>query len=96
MIGLSVLLCLKALPCQALEGVPYIDFVIHGKTWHVPIPNKEVKQDFYFLQKSLHGDNDAREMLLNGKDKRYLFIGDLTPIWCVITKSDITVEIPRS
>lgn len=91
---LSLGLFLKAPSCLALEGVPYIDFKIHEKVYHVPIPNKEVKEDFFMLKRALAGDEVSRDILLGGKDKRWLFIGDLTPLWCVITADDIVVMNP--
>lgn len=89
-----ILSCLKALPCQALEGCAYIDFVIHGETIHSPIPNKDVMQDFYMLKRALNGDETSREILLGGKKERWLFIGDMSPVWAVITHDDIKVVIP--
>ncbi len=77
----------------ALEGVPYIKFEIEGKTYSVPIPNSRVEQDFYMLKKATKGDEDAREILLGGKDSRWLFIGDTGIVrWAYITKDKIEVK----
>lgn len=76
----------------ALQGAEYVEFEIHGVTYHVPIPNKETKQDFYYLKKALNGDKEAREMALGGLDRKYFFIGDVgVNRWLLLTKDDVRV-----
>ena len=77
----------------ALEGVPYISLTIEGKTYSVPIPNSKVEEDFYLLKKATKGDEDAREILLGGKESRWFYIGDVGVIrWLYITKNKMTVK----
>ena len=76
----------------ALDGVDYTEFEIHGVKYHVPIPNKETKQDFYYLHKALKGDEDARELMLGGFERKYFFIGDVgINRWLLLTKDDVRV-----
>lgn len=76
----------------ALDGVDYTEFEIHGTRYHVPIPNKQVREDFYHLHKALDGDDVSRKLLLGGKDSKYFYIGDVgVNRWLVLTKDDVRV-----
>ena len=95
--SLTVSLILTALSFssegKALDGVPYVDYEIHGVTYHVPIPNSRVQDDFLLLKKATMGDTFSRDFLLQGQERRWFYIGDIgVNRWVIITKHDITVK----
>ncbi len=79
----------------ALEGVDYVQFEVKGKIYDVPIPNRETRQDFLYLKKAFNGDEDYRDILLSGKDKKMFFIGDIGVVrWLKLTKTDVEIIEP--
>lgn len=84
---LAVLSISAASSSYALEGDEYVDFNVNGVSYHALVPNKETRNDFYYLLKAINGDQDARSLLLAGKESRYIFIGDLGVVrWIKLTK----------
>ena len=76
-------------PVLALDA-EYTQFTIMGKVYDVPIPNKETKQDFYFLHRAIdENDESARKLLLGGKKEKLFFIGDVDAVrWLVLREFD--------
>ena len=88
----AALLLMFSTNCFALEGCDYIKFDVKGKVYDVPIPNREVRQDFILLQKALMGDYVSRTVLLGGKEHKMFFIGDIGVIrWLKLTENDVEV-----
>jgi len=48
----------------------------------------------YYLKKALDGDKQAREILLGNNQERYIYIGDETPLWLVLSYHGARVVEP--
>lgn len=73
---LSALAGLSTSSLAKLEGVPWVQITVNGQTYEIPIYNPDAQSDVYLIKKALSGDAVARDILLQGKDERWLFIGD--------------------
>lgn len=78
-----------------IEGVSYTEIQVGGRVYEIPLGNKSFEQDIYWVKKAIKGDEEAREILLGGQDKRQIYIGDDTGVrWLTITKtSEYVTEI---
>jgi len=63
------------------EGIEQAELQINGETYLVPVVPEEGKgfamsmNDAYLLKKAIKGDQDARDLLLQGHETRSFFIG---------------------
>ncbi len=87
---LALMIC--ATNAYALKGSEYVKFKINGKSYLAPVPNKDVKNDFFYLRRALAGDKLAREFLLGEKEEKFIFIGDVAVNrWVRLTQNDVKV-----
>lgn len=76
------------------SGVSTTTITIGGIEYPCTIGNEERKSDIYFLKKAIKGDEEAREMFLQGQDSRMFFIGTTEPLWIKVTETSIEVIKP--
>lgn len=91
----SILLLLLCASAHAkIEGVAYTDITVNGKTYEVPMANKEYVADLILVKKMLRGDREARELLLSKYPDGWFFIGDEGPRWLRFSEVSEEVVIP--
>lgn len=89
---LLVILALTGKAEAKIDGIPYTDLVVDGTTYSVPIGNREYRDKIYYVKKAIAGDRDAREIVLGGKWREAIFIGDDKPLWLFVTADDEWVQ----
>lgn len=76
------------LTANALEGVEKATVLINGEPITIVVGNKDRRDDIYYLKKALKGDVEAREIFLQGKEERILFVGEDSPLWLRVTMNN--------
>ena len=92
---LTMLLSASASTASALEGVANVQIEIEGKSYSVPMANKDYQADFYLFRKAVAGDKDAFEVILGKSDEKWFYIGDYQPLWAKITRYKVEVIDPK-
>lgn len=72
-----------------ISGVDWLNLPINGTDYEVPLYNDDAKAEFYLVYKALHGDEEARDVVLGGKLEKLIFIGDGDRVlWLHMTKNE--------
>lgn len=69
---------------DAVDLVRKASIEVNGKEYSFPVGNGERPNEVYLLKKAIRGDKEALEMIMQGKDEQFFYIGDDHPRWLVI------------
>ena len=72
--------------CFALHGIESVAIWIEGKKVMVPMVYKE---DVLLLRDLTNGNLAARKKFLHGDSERIFYIGDTSPLWVKVTKTEV-------
>ena len=71
-----------------IEGVEYTFLEVNGITYDLPIGNPDQKNELFYIKKALKGDKDALDILIGKEEEGVFWIGDESPRWLRLSRTD--------